>query len=65
MMANTRHKLEVISIEEVKIPYKSHHTVLRDASTGVLYHYIDDPNKCTITPVIDADGKPVVYKPEE
>ena len=66
MMSKEIHGFERISGESLKdIALKPFHNVLRDSTTHVLYHYMTIANGCTITPIIDTDGKPVVYKPEE
>ena len=66
-MFENMHTLENFSGKPKQITsgVSSWHTILKDTTTNILYHYIDAANRCTLTPVIDADGKPVVYKPEE
>lgn len=57
--------LEKVSVNRLKLDIlQNWHAVLKDTTTGVLYHYIEGSHGSTITPVLDKDGKPVVEKPE-
>ena len=61
----SEYSLEVVSSVSSKISGGiTSHAVLKDTTTGVLYHYLAATNRATMTPIIDADGKPVVAKPE-
>ena len=42
----------------------SQQTILVDKETGVQYLYVQNGNSGGLTPLLDADGKPVIKKPE-
>ena len=42
----------------------SQQTILVDKETGVQYLYVQNGNSGGLTPLLDANGKPVIKKPE-
>jgi len=58
------------SIEFQKLPIDGFKTlatryeILKDQETGVLYYFVNSTGGVAMTPIIDADGKPVIDKSE-
>ena len=58
-------RFELVSKEELAVMthVKDWHAVLKDTFTGVHYYFITNlSGKGTLTPLLDADGKPLVDK---
>jgi len=49
----------IVSGDNCNAPY--YETVITDKETGVLYLVIYDCYHCAITPLLDSDGKPLLY----
>ena len=50
----------IVSGDNPNAPY--HETVITDKDTGVLYLVIYGYNHCGITPILNADGTPMLWK---
>ena len=53
----------IVSGSNPNAPY--HETVITDKETGVMYLVIYVCNHCGITPLLDSDGKPLLWKEAE
>ena len=49
----------IVSGDNLNAPYLS--TVIADKNTGVLYIVFYIGNQCGITPLLDSDGKPLLW----
>lgn len=56
----TTERFIIVSGENANAPY--YETVIADKETGVLYLVIYAYNHCGITPLLDSDGKPLLWK---
>lgn len=52
----------IVSGYSLKAPYNE--TIVVDKNTGVLYLVIYAYNHCGITPLLDSDGKPLLWEGE-
>lgn len=53
-------KLPINGFKTLAVRYE----ILKDQETGVLYYFVESTGGPTMTPIIDANGKPVIDKSE-